>query len=92
MKFKRAGFLTKLVVVVFVAAAVTALLNLRIQLVQAEAERQAMTRQVKLQAQENAALQAAIDGANDPERIAAIARTKLGLASPGEIIFYDASN
>lgn len=42
--------------------------------------------------QENAELEYDIAHAGDPETIAEIARTKLGLVKPGEKIFYDVSN
>ena len=69
MQIKKAGFLTKLVVLTLLVASVVSLLGL----------------------QGNADLRDAIDHSSDPDRQAAIARSELNLAAPGEkvIIFTD---
>ena len=59
---------------------------------EAEASRASLQAQVDRMLQENAELEYDIDHAGDPDIIAEIARSKLGLVKPGERIFYDLSN
>ena len=87
MRVKKAGLLTKLVVLALLAATAIGLLNVRNQILQAEAERAAMERQVAQQAQTNADLADAVSNSDDPDRQADIARSKLGLVAPGEKVF-----
>lgn len=92
MKMKKAGLLTKLVVLALLIATATTMLNLRAQLTEAAVQQQELTDRVDRQKQENDALTAAIEDSDDPQRVEAIAREKLGLVVPGEIIFYDAAH
>ena len=87
MRVKKAGLLTKLVVLALLAASAIGLLNVRNQILQAEAERSEMEKQVAQQAQTNADLADAVSNSDDPERQEDIARSKLGLVSPGEKVF-----
>ena len=91
MQIKKAGFLTKLVVLTLLIAATVSLLRLRTQIQQAQAEREELRIQVAGQTQVNADLQDAVDHSGDPARQADIARNELDLAAPGEkvIIFTD---
>ncbi len=91
MQVKKAGLLTKLVVITLLITATVSLLRLQEQIGQAQTEREALQLQVAVQTQVNADLRDAIDHSGDPERQAEIARDELGLASPGEkvIIFTD---
>ena len=91
MKFKRAGFGTKFVVLVLLVASVTALLSLNSRLETAKAARDALTSQVQDQREINAALAEDIENCGDPEQIAGIARDKLGLLGQDEIVFVDTS-
>lgn len=84
MQFKRAGFLTKIVVLALLIAASVMLLRLRGQIQEAQAQRDELKLQVAGQTQTNADLRDAIEHSDDPERQADIARTELGLVSPGE--------
>ena len=88
MKTKKAGILTKLVVLALLIAAATALLNLRSQILTAQADLEEARAQVASQTQINADLADAVENSDDPERQADIARSKLGLVAPGERIFY----
>lgn len=92
MKFKRAGMLTKLLVLVLLIAGVTTFLNLRGRAAELTAQRETLERQVERQSQENAELAAAIADKDDLERIKDVARDRLGLREPGEIVFYDSGN
>lgn len=91
MQIKKAGFLTKIVVLALLIAASVTLLRMQGQIAQAERERQELQQLVSQQTQVNADLQDAVDHSGDPDRQADIARNELGLAAPGEkvIIFTD---
>ena len=77
-KTKKAGLLTKLVILALLIYLATSLLDLQGRIRETQAERDALSRQVAEQTQVNA------DLADDPDRIADIARDKLGLVVPGE--------
>lgn len=68
------------------------LLRLRSQLEVAQAEQTALADQLAEQRQENAALEAALERAQDPEYLQELARDQLGMVSPGQKDFYDVSN
>ncbi|MGN8874940.1 FtsB family cell division protein [Pseudoflavonifractor sp. HCP28S3_F10] len=91
MRIKRAGFLTKLVVLALLVATASALLNMRTQIAHAQTDKAALTEQRNTQLQVNADLRDAVENSGDPERQAEMARSKLGLAAPGDqvIIFTD---
>ena len=91
MKLKRAGMATKLLVLVLLAVVSVALLSTKAKLSAAQADRDALIRQVQQQQEANAALQDGIDHSDDPEYLADIARSRLGLVEPGEIEFVDSS-
>ena len=88
MKTKKAGILTKLVVLALLIAAATALLNLRSQILTAQKDLAEAQAQVAAQTQVNADLADAVENSDDPERQADIARSKLGLVAPCERVFY----
>ena len=88
----RAGLLTKLLVVVLLAALGWQLLDLQQQLQSAQAEKNRYARQVDEIRQENDALEADITEGMTPEKVEEIAREQLGLVTPGEYVFYDISN
>lgn len=77
---------------VLLVAAVTALLSMRGKLETAQAQRDLLSRQVQEQQEINAALADDIAHSDDPEYLANIARSKLGLLEPDEICFVDTSN
>ncbi len=91
MQVKKAGFLTKIVVLALIIAAAVSLLGMRSKITQAQSEREELQLQVASQTQVNADLRDAISHSNDPDWQADIARDELGLAAPGEkvIIFTD---
>lgn len=90
-KTKKAGLLTKIVVLALLIYLATSLLNLQGQIASAQAERDDLSRQVAAQTQANADLADDVENSGDPERIQDIARDRLGLAAPDERIFI-ASN
>ncbi len=91
MQIKRAGLLTKLVVLTLLIAFAVSLLGLQGRIGEARQEQEALRLKVAQQSQINADLRDAIDHSGDPDRQAAIARGELGLTAPGEkvIIFTD---
>ncbi len=91
MKVKRAGMLTKLLILILLVATVTTYLNLRKELRTLSAQQTTLERRNEKQRQENDALAAAIEQMDDPEQIAAVARER-GWVAPGEIVFYDSGN
>ena len=87
VRTKKAGMLTKLVVLALLIYLATSLLNLQGRIRQTQAERDSLSRQVAEQTQVNAHLAEDVANPDDPERIADIARDKLGLVAPGEKVF-----
>ena len=89
MRLRRTSWITALAIVVMIAYAVIALMNMRTKVSQAsETEAQLRQRVAEIQ-EENAALQYAIENRDDDKTIEDIARDKLGLVLPDEKIFYD---
>ena len=91
MKVKRAGMATKLLVLVLLAALAVALLSTQAKLSAAQSGRDELARQVEAQREANAALADDIAHSGDPDYLADIARSKLGLLEPNEIEFVDSS-
>ena len=91
MKVKRAGMATKLLVLVLLAAVAAALLSTQARLNAAKSDREALSRQVQEQREANAALADDIAHSGDPDYLADIARSRLGLLEPDEIEFVDSS-
>lgn len=88
----RAGLLTKLLIVVLLAALGWQLYDLRQQVQAAQTERDRYAQQVAAKTEENDALSADISEGMTPEKVEEIARDQLGLVTPGEYVFYDISN
>ena len=91
MKVKRAGMATKLLVLVLLAALAVALLSTQAKLSAAQSERDELARQVEAQREANAELADDIAHSDDPDYLADIARSKLGLLEPDELVFVDSS-
>ena len=92
MKFRRANWLTLIVVAGLIAYACIALLNMRTKVAEATETESELQKQVEQIQEENAALQYAIDHKDDEKTIEDIARDKLGLVLPEEKIFYDSGS
>jgi len=92
VKVKRAGIGTKILVLVLLVVAITALLSVRTQLKEAQTNRDLLSQQVQQQLEANAALSDSIAHSDDLEYLANIAREQLGLLLPDEIRFVDTSN
>ena len=86
MQIKKAGFLTKIVVLALLIYMATSLLNLRAQLQTNLEEQNALAAQAEQLAQENTRLADAIENKDDPDVLEAVARDK-GFVKAGEKLF-----
>ncbi len=91
MKLKRAGFLTKIVVLALLIYMATSLLDLRGQIQTAQVQRDTLARQVSDQRLENQELEAAIENSDDPDMLESVARDK-GYVKSGETLYIDVAN
>lgn len=82
----------KLVILALLAAVGVQLATISARNQSAEAERAALQKQQLALAQENEALRAALERADDPEYLQQLAREEYGMVSPGQRDFYDISN
>lgn len=83
----RTGLLTKLLIVILLAALVCQVYALREQVWDAEAEKERIAAEVEGKRQENDALAADIEEGCTPEKMQEIARRELGWLLPGEYVF-----
>ena len=83
----RAGFLTKLIIIVLLAALGFKVYDLHGQIEMAEEERASYQEQVDEKKQENAALAADLAEGPTDEKLQDIARDELGYVKPGEYVF-----
>ena len=92
MRTKKAGLLTKIVILALLVYLLTAFLNLNRQIAAARSERDAVESMVVSQTQRNAELSEDLAQAGDPKKQEDIARDKLGMVVPGEKVFIDVTN
>ena len=92
LKFKRAGTITKFVLLILGVYMAILLLSVRTQIRSAEADLRALQTQVDEQTAANASLAADIANRNDPDTVLAIAKERMRPVESGEIIFYDTTN
>ena len=91
-KRPRASLLTKIVLLVVLAAIGWQLYGLQSKVAAAQAEKDQYAAQVAQTQRENDALAADIAQGPTPEKIEEIARNELGLVTPNEYVFDDISN
>ena len=91
MEFKRAGFLTKIVVLALLIYMATALLDLRGQIQEVQVQRDELAQQVTDQQLENRRLADAIANSDDPEVQERVARDR-GYVEQRETLFIDVAN
>lgn len=91
IRFKRAGFLTKIVVLALLIYMATSLLDLRGQIQQAEGQRDALAREVANYQLENQELDDAIEHKDDPEVLEQVAREK-GYVDKDAVLYIDVAN
>ena len=89
MRLPRSKFTTKLIVFALVAYASAALISIWAQSEDARENLQNIRDGVAEMEVANAEMEYAIENHNDPDVIADIARSNLGLVLPGEVILYD---
>ena len=92
MKLKRSSIFTKIVILALIVYGAVMLINTRSDIAAAEAGLAVLQARVDEMTQKNTELDYDIAHAGDPEIIAAVARSKLGLVLPGEKVFYDLNN
>ncbi len=92
MKLKRAGTVTKVVILALVVYAGITLLSLKQQTEDARVKRDELQQQVDAAQQENSELQYDLDHRDDDGILEDIARDDIGLVRPNEIIFADAGD
>ena len=91
MTFKRAGFLTKLVVLALLIYMAITLLDLRGKIQGVQAQRDSLSWQVTNQRLENQKLADAIANSDDPEMLEQVARDR-GYVEENETLFIDVAN
>ena len=91
MRFKRAGFLTKIVVLALLIYMATSLLDLRGQIQAIQEERDTLAQQVSDQQLENQELSEAIENSDDPEVLEEVARDR-GYVKQDEVLYIDVAN
>ena len=91
MRFKQAGFLTKIVVLALLIYMTTSLLDLRGQIQATQSQRDTLGQQVADQRLENQELADAIEHSDDPEMLERVAREK-GYVKQNEVLFFDVAN
>ena len=92
MKFKKISFLLKLVVLILVVYGTFTLVSMREQISKKQEEAAMLTAAIADTQNENDRMLEDMETLSTDEGIAAIARTELGLVSPGEIVFKEAGN
>ena len=92
MKIKRAGIVTKVILLAIVLYAAVRLAMIHAETRTLEAQITQLEQQAQQLTEENAALEYQIAHSDDDETKEEIARDKLGLVKPGEKIFYDTTN
>lgn len=83
----RAGLLTRLLIVILLAALACEVYALRERVSDAQAEKERVAAEVEGKRQENDALAADIKEGCTPEKMQEIARRELGWVLPGEYVF-----
>ena len=91
MRFKPAGFLTKLVVLALLIYMTTSLLDLREKIQGVQAQRDVLAQEVADQKLENQRLEEAIENSEDPEMQEQVARDR-GYVEKDETLFIDVAN
>ena len=89
MRRPRSKIITKIIVLALIAYAGVTLITLRGRIEAAREELNNVRKRVVEMEISNAELEYEIENYNEPDVIAGIARSNLGLVLPGEIVFYD---
>lgn len=89
MKFRRSSLLSKLIILALIAYATVTLISLQTQITDTLSATQLLESQIVSLTEQNMQLTDQIAQVNTIEGVTDIARTKLGLVTEGEIVFYD---
>lgn len=89
MKLRKANWLTMLVIAALLVYAGVRLWQMRGKLAEAEQTKTELEQQVQELEKSNAALEYAVENADDPDVIAGVARDKLGLVMPDDHLYID---
>lgn len=89
MKFRRSSLLSKLIILALIAYATVTLISLQTQITDTLAASQQLESEIVSLTEQNMQLTDQIAQVNTIEGVTDIARTKLGLVTEGEIVFYD---
>lgn len=89
MKLKKSSIAIRIVIVALIVYAAVTLVSLHTQIRERRAEAESLAGQIVSAQQEAQRLQNAIETINTDKGTEEIARARLGLAIPGEIIFHD---
>jgi len=89
MKLKKAGLITKIVVIILVVYAAARLISVHAQLQEATEIRDELSERAEEMETTNAEMEYSLENSQDDEVIAGIARDKLGMAYPEEEIFSE---
>lgn len=90
MRYRRAGWVTALVIAGLLAYGCITLMNMKTTIAEAAKTEAQLQAEIEAIQEENASLQYAIENQDDPATIEDIARDRLDLVMPDERIFYDA--
>ena len=91
-KAKKKGGMVLLVLLLLIGILGFEVVQVYAQIGDAQAQEELLSAQVEAQRQANAALREDLTHADDEEFIKELARELLGLAEPGERIFYDVNH
>ena len=91
MRFKRAGFLTKIVILALLIYMATTLLNVRGEIDEVRQQKDALSREAEVTELENQQLTDAIEHSDDPDMLEQVARDK-GFVKAGEELYVDVAN
>ncbi|MCI8552349.1 MAG: hypothetical protein HFF56_05045 [Lawsonibacter sp.] len=91
MEFKRAAFLTKIVVLALLIYMATSVLDLRGKIQEVQLQRDELAQQVTDQQLENKELSDAIENSDDPDMLKRVARER-GYVEQDETLFIDVAN
>ena len=91
VQLKRAGFLTKLVILALLIYMATSLLDLRSQIRETQGLRDSLAQQVSVAKMEHHRLSVAIEGSDDPAVMEQVARDK-GYVREDEVLYIDVAN
>lgn len=89
MKFRRSSLLSKLIILALIAYATVTLISLQTQITDTLSATERLESQIISLTEQNMQLTDQIAQVNTIEGVTDIARTKLGLVTEGEIVFYD---